>query len=72
MTNQVIKLDAPRWIKNNDTEENEEIILGEEELWALRNGYNAGTLKNFLFGRTKLFPRKILNLLKVPKTKLQA
>ena len=41
-----------------DTAENEEIILGEEELWALRNGYNAGTFKNFLFGRTKNFAEK--------------
>ena len=53
------KVHAPRWvIKNNDTAENEEIILGEEELWALRNGYNAGTFKNFLFGRTKNFAEK--------------
>ena len=53
------KGNAPRWvIKNNETAENEEIVLGDEELWALRNGYNAGTFKNFLFGRTKNFAEK--------------
>ena len=50
------KVDAPRWIiKNKTTDEEEEIILGDEELWALKNGYNAGTFKNFLFGRYKCF-----------------
>ena len=50
------KTDAPRWvIVNKETREMEEIILGEEDLWAIRNGYNAGTFKNFLFGRYKCF-----------------
>lgn len=53
------KLDAPRWIiKNKDTNENFEIILGEEDLWALKNDYNVGTFKNFLFGRYKCFAEK--------------
>jgi len=53
------KENAPRWvISNNETKEKEEIMLGEEELWALKNGYNAGTFKNFLFGRTKFFAEK--------------
>ena len=53
------KEDAPRWvISNKETNENEEIILGDEDVWALRNGYNAGTFKNFLFGRYKCFAEK--------------
>ena len=53
------KLDAPRWvISNKETNEHEEIILGDEDVWALRNGYNAGTFKNFLFGRYKCFAEK--------------
>ena len=36
----------------------QEIILGDEDVWALRNGYNAGTFKNFLFGRYKCFAEK--------------
>ena len=34
------------------------VLLGDEEVWALRNGYNAGTFKNFLFGRYKCFAEK--------------
>ena len=50
---------APRWvISNKETNEHEEIILGDEDVWALRNGYNAGTFKNFLFGRYKCFAEK--------------
>ena len=50
------KTDAPRWvIVNKDTRELEEIILGDEDLWAINKGYNAGTFKNFLFGRYKCF-----------------
>ena len=53
------KTDAPRWvIEDKNTNEQEEIILGDEELWALKNGYNAGTFKNFLFGRYKCFAEK--------------
>ena len=53
------KQDAPRWvIVDKETRELEEIILGEEDLWALKNGYNAGTFKNFLFGRYKCFAEK--------------
>lgn len=53
------KEDAPRWvIEDKTTNEQEEIILGDEELWALKNGYNAGTFKNFLFGRYKCFAEK--------------
>ena len=50
------KTDAPRWvIVNKETRELEEIILGDEEMWAIKHGYNAGTFKNFLFGRHKCF-----------------
>ena len=50
---------APRWvIVDKETREFEEIILGEEEIWALKNGYNVGTFKNFLFGRYKCFADK--------------
>ena len=50
------KTNAPRWvIVNKDNRKLEEIILGEEDTWALKNGYNAGTFKNFLFGRYKCF-----------------
>jgi len=50
------KTDAPRWvIVNKETRELEEIILGDEEIWAIKHGYNAGTFKNFLFGRHKCF-----------------
>jgi len=53
------KQNAPRWvIVDKETRELEEIILGEEDLWALKNGYNAGTFKNFLFGRYKCFAEK--------------
>ena len=50
------KTDAPRWIiENKNTKEQEEIILGDEEIWAIKRGFNAGTFKNFLFGRYKCF-----------------
>jgi len=51
-------LEYDNFIDNKECKELKEIILGEEDLWALKNGYNAGTFKNFLFGRYKCFAEK--------------